>query len=286
VTRPAVSVVVPFAGTAEEARRMLESVGELELRDDDELLIVDNSPWAVVPQPLEAEVVRASRLASSYHARNVGAAHAGNDWLLFLDADALPPSSLLDDYFSTSLPAGCGIVAGEVEGAHEQTALPARHARSRRHLGVAANLLRHGPYPAGGTANLLVRRRTWEELDGFCEVRSGADLELCWRAQEAGWGFAFNPGARIEHLHAERFAPTLRKAARYGAGQAWSNRRYPGSAPRPPLLRQLGRAIVGVVAWSLTLRFERAAFKALDGAWAAAFAWGYYLGDNEAPGLD
>jgi mycofactocin glycosyltransferase len=279
-------MIVPFAGTAEEAGRLLEVLGRVEFQDADELLVVDNSPTALVPRRSRVEVVRASRLASSYHARNVGAARATTDWLLFLDADTLPPPSLIDDYFSISFPAGCGIVAGEVEGARDQASLTARHARSRRHLGVEANLLSHGPHPAGGTANLLVRRQVWEELGGFCEVRSGADLELCWRAQEAGWGFVLNRDARIEHLHTERLMPTLRKAARYGAGQAWSNRRYPGSGRRPALLRELSRAFAGVVVWSLTARFERAAFKALDGAWAAAYACGYHFGGNCAVPLD
>lgn len=46
------------------------------------------------------------------------------------------------------------------------------------------------------------------------------------------------------------------------------------------MLRQLTRAAVGIIVWSLVLRFERAAFKALDGAWAVAYACGYYGGDN------
>lgn len=282
MARPPVSVIVPFAGTADDAWRLVEALDRLDRREADELLVVDNGPTEVVSGRFGVEVVRANQLASAYYARNAGAARAANEWLLFLDSDTIPPPTLLDDYFPAPVPARCGIVAGEVEGAPGQAAAIARHARSRRHLGVEANLLHHGPYPAGGTANLMVRRRAWEELGGFHEVRSGADLEFCWRAQEAGWTFAFNPDARVEHLHTERLAPTLRKAARYGAGQAWSNRLQPGSGPRPPVLRQLARALAGVIVWTLTLRFERAGFKALDGAWAAAFAVGYYLGDNRA----
>jgi GT2 family glycosyltransferase len=282
LARPAVSVIVPFAGTINEARHLLDALEGLSLREGDELLVVDNSRGAVVPQRSGIEVVRARRVASSYYARNVGAARAMNDWLLFLDADTIAPATLLDDYFATTPTADCGIVAGEVEGARDQVAITARHARSRQHLGVEANLLRHGPYPAGGTANLMVRRRAWADVGGFQEVRSGADLELCWRVQEAGWGFALNPGARVQHLHAERLPSTLRKVARYGAGQAWSNRRYPGTGRRPAVCREVGRALAGGVVWTLMTRFERAAFKALDGAWAAAFAVGYYFGDNRA----
>lgn len=282
MTRPAVSVVMPFRGTGADARRAVAALGGLDRRPDDQLLLVDNCPTPLALAPPGAiEVVRAPRLASSYYARNVGAAEAKSDWLLFLDADTRPPPSLLDDFFSVELPERCGIVAGEVDGAPEQHALTARHARSRRHLGVAANLLRHGPYEAAGTANLLVRRRAWEELAGFFEVRSGADLEFCWRAHEAGWGFVLNPRARVEHLHAESLGAVARKAAVYGAGQRWSERRYPGTGPRPAVVRQLARALTGAMIWTLALRFERAAFKALDGIWATAFAAGYYLGDND-----
>jgi len=133
----------------------------------------------------------------------------------------VPPATLLDDFFSEPIPMRCGIVAGEVDGAPGQPALTARHTRSRNHLGVEANLLDHGPHPAAGTANLMLRRDLWRRLDGFAEVRSGADLELCWRAQDAGRGFVLHREARVEHLYPERLGPTLRKARRYGAGQAW-----------------------------------------------------------------
>ena len=286
MARPAVSVIVPFKGSPGEAAALVATLRGLELGPDDELLVVDNCPRPTVAGVPGVDVVRADRLASSYYARNAGAGRAANDWLLFLDSDVVPPATLLDDFFSEPIPERCGIVAGEVDGAPGQQALTARHARSRNHLGVEANLLHHGPHPAAGTANLMVRRDLWRRLDGFAEVRSGADLELCWRAQDAGWGFVLNRAARVQHLHAEGLGPTLRKARRYGAGQAWSNRRYPGSAPPPPVLRQVARAFAGIVVWTVSLRFERAAFKALDGASALAFAHGYHLGDNQPPRLE
>jgi GT2 family glycosyltransferase len=225
-------------------------------------------------------LVAAPEKRSSYHARNVGASRARSPWLLFLDADCRPAPSLLDDYFKEATAERCGIVAGEVDGDPSAAGVAARHAIARRHL-AAEPYLSRGPAPAGATANLLVRRETWQELGGFREVISGADFEFCWRAADAGWKLAYRPGARVTHVHPERLGEALRKARRYGAGQRWANRAHPGAVPRPPLLRELGRAIAGVVVWTLTLRFERAAFKAIDGLWALAYAWGYYLGRNE-----
>src|SRR5206468_4246503 len=41
--RPAVSVVVPFAGSVEEARSTLDALGQLALGPGDELIVVDNT---------------------------------------------------------------------------------------------------------------------------------------------------------------------------------------------------------------------------------------------------
>ena len=277
--RPAVSVVVPFAGDAGEAKRVHGQLAGLELTDADEVIVVDNSAEGVVEAAAPIRVVRAPDIASSYYARNRGAEAATNEWLLFADSDCLLPATLLGDYFA-ALPADrTGLVAGEVEGEPTQTSLIARYHRSRGHL-VAEAPLELGPSPAVGTANALVRRSVWEELGGFAEVVSGADFEFSWRAGAAGWGAEYRPGARVRHLHPETLAAMRRKAARYGAGQRWLEARHPG-VPRPPrLLRELARSAAGVPVLTLTARFERAAFKALDAAWISAYARGWRRGAN------
>ncbi len=48
---------------------------------------------------------------------------------------------------------------------------------------------------------MLVRRDVWEWLGGFHEgVRSGADVEFCWRVQDADWSLEHRPEARVEHV--------------------------------------------------------------------------------------
>lgn len=280
--RPAVSVIVPFLGTDAEARDSLDALTVLKLRPGDELLIADNgsTPRAWLELPPASRVVQASGLRSSYHARNAAARGAEGEWLLFLDADCRPPASLLDDYLRAPVAARCGLLAGEVEGVATDRRMTARWLVARRHLEVRPHLTK-GPYPAGITANLMLRRSAWEELGGFAEVRSGADLDLCWRAAEAGWSLRYRPEARVGHLHAGGLRPALRRARRYGPGQAWLEERFPGAAPRPPLAREVARALAGVTVWTARGQLESAAFKGLDGLWAAAYAWGYYAGSND-----
>ncbi len=273
------SVVVPFAGTPDDAARVNAQLLGLTAGPGDELIVADNSPQPAAGASGNVRVVRADRLASSYYARNTGAAAAKNEWLLFVDSDCLLPATLLDDYVAAAPAQRTGLVAGGIDGEPTQTSLIARYHRSRGHLAAEAPL-ELGPSPAAGTANALVRRGAWEELGGFEEVVSGADFEFSWRAGAAGWGVEYRPGARVRHLHPESVGAMRRKAARYGAGQRWLDARQPG-VPRPPrLLRELLRGAAGVAAWTLTARFERAAFKALDAAWISAYAGGWRSGDN------
>lgn len=275
---------MPFAGVQPQGLAALAALARLELRDGDELIVADNSSSRCL-RGLEGEAARivpASAERSSYYARNVAAEQASTDWLLFLDADVRAPASLLGDYFAKPLPAGVGVIAGGVVGAPEQTSLVARYARERKHINERFHIER-GPRPAGITANLLVLREAWESVGGFQEgIRSGGDVELCWRLQEAGWSLLHRPGARVEHVHPDRLLPLLRKTARHAAGRLWVNRRYPGAYERPRIERALVRAAGGSLVWALRGEPERAIFKLIDGVAACADSYGYWLGDNRA----
>jgi glycosyltransferase involved in cell wall biosynthesis len=211
----------------------------------------------------------------------VGAEAASSPWLLFVDSDCRPEPDLLDAYFSAPIAADCGIVAGSVKADPGQSSLAARYARSRAHLDVDHHF--SGPLPAGITANLLVRRAAWEGVGGFQEgIRSAGDVEFCWRAQRMGWRLDRRPSACVLHLHPGTVRRLREKSRRYGAGRRWLARRFAEAPPRPPLLRPLLRSMAGSIAWSFAGRIERARFKLIDGAIAAADARGWAAGDNRA----
>lgn len=290
--RPAVSVVVPFAGRCADFRETLAALERVELGKGDELIVADNCPAS--GQRLfdhriggsngrsSVRVVVAAGERSSYHARNAGAAEARNDWLLFLDADTRPPRTLLDDYFREPIDPGCAAVAGGVVAARRQRALLARYAASRGYLSQAAHF-RDAYMPYGITANLLVRRSVFEQLGGFVEgVRSGGDADFSWRLQDAGWQIAYREPAAVEHLHRERLVPLLRQMARYSAAIHWMERRRPGSSPRPPVASRLARASGGAAVWFLMKKPERALFSAIDALVVLAEAAGWHM-SNDAP---
>jgi hypothetical protein len=88
--RPACSVVVPFAGSDAALEACLTALEALVLRAGDEILVADNRPQARAGRRGPVEIVAAPGPASSYFARGLAAGRAGGEWLVFVDADALP----------------------------------------------------------------------------------------------------------------------------------------------------------------------------------------------------
>jgi GT2 family glycosyltransferase len=187
---------------------------------------------------------------------------------------------LVDRYFSQPIGNRCAGIAGAIVGAAEQRALAARYARSREYLRQDANL-RDPRGPRAALANLLVRRSAWEEVGGLSEgIRCAEDTDFCWRLVRAGWSLEYREEALVEHLHRERLWELLVQNARYVAGAAWLNRRYPGSYPREPAAGKLVRCAAGIAAWTATARFERALFKAIDALVIAAEMVGWLMSNR------
>lgn len=89
-------------------------------------------------------------------------------------------------------------------------------------------------------AFLLIRRETYEEIGGFDEGQwmYAEDLDICWRAHQAGWNVRYAPEARVHHALSvaaekafgnvdQRARRMIRQdyawlARRKGAGWAWA----------------------------------------------------------------
>ena len=239
MSRPAVSVVMPFAGSRAEADTALAALRALDTGPDDELILADNSGTAPLAEGVAVVAVTGEQSPS--HARNVGAERAVRDWVLFLDADCRAPADLLERFFAEPAADDVGALAGAVVPAPGGTELAVRYGAAKSFLDQDAHLA-HGYMPRAAAANLLVRREAFDAIGGFYEgVRAAEDTDFSWRLQRAGWRLEGRREAAVEHRYRTTVRALRRQWRGYAAGRAWLGRRYEGFTPEPAVRRAVGR---------------------------------------------
>jgi GT2 family glycosyltransferase len=236
-------------------------------------------------------VLGAGERQTSYHARNRAAALGTADWLVFLDADVVPPADLLARYFEPVPDARVGVLAGAVvdeEPAADESTPASRYAWLKSSMSQEITL-GHDQWAFAQTANAAVRRKAFEQVGGFEDgVRSGGDADLCFRLRAAGWELERRSRAAVVHRNRQTVPRMLAQRARHGAGAGWLSERWPGALPRRRWaglawwsLRRTGAGLVAVA------RRDRdaALLGLLDGPAVRAFELGRLIPNHPRPRL-
>jgi glycosyltransferase involved in cell wall biosynthesis len=220
-----VSVVIPARDVALLLPGQLAALCEQDYPGAWEVVVADNGSTddtaAVAVQwrhklP-ELRVVDAYAHPGINHARNVGAAAARGDFLVFCDADDAATPGWLRAMAQAARTAD--LVGGYVEhyAVHHQRACCWRPPQPRDRLPEMMNYL---PYAVG--ASLGVRSEVLRSLGGFNEnyTSGGDDVEFCWRAQLASYTLAFAPDAVMRYRVRERVLSVARQGFGYGHADA------------------------------------------------------------------
>ena len=281
--RPAVDVVIPFAGRS--LGPVLTWAGALERREGDTVTVVDNRarPERAATVPAGVRLIAAPEVRSSYFARNAGARAGRAPWILFLDADVLPPPDLPDQLLDPPPAENVAVVAGEVVDEEPRPGDPpaVRYAWLKRSMSQGG--LRDG---FAETANCAIRRDAFESVGGFREdVRSGGDADIGFRLRAAGWELELREDAAVVHHSRRTVRRLLAQQAKHGGGAGWMAREHPGSFPARSLPGVtwwgLRRAAEGARAWRRGDR-DAALVGLLDGPTVLAFELGRRLASNRA----
>jgi N-acetylglucosaminyl-diphospho-decaprenol L-rhamnosyltransferase len=216
-----VAAVVVSHGNAQDLERLLPVLAS----QVDELVVIANVPGSVGAVPPGTQVV-ANAHARGFGANvNTGVAMTTAEFVCSVNPDAIPRPGAIDElrrFLAERQRAG---VAGPAMVYPDGTLQPSR----RRFPTVAGTIVRRTPLrllfdpyrlqrrhyhlderPTAPTEAdwmlggfLMMRRAMLDELGGFDEgfFLYGEDIDLCYRAWQAGWECWYVPAAVVEHEH-------------------------------------------------------------------------------------
>lgn len=243
---PPVSVIVPVGAVDEHLPVQLDALARQRFEGRWELVVSLNTDdpddaravRALLDErpALPAIVVDSSSVRSAAHARNVGAAAAAGELLLFCDGDDVADREWLAGLVTA-------LAEAEVVGGHldeELLAIPDQaHWRPPATPGALPTFLGR-PYVV--SANLGIRREAFELVGAFdTTLIRGEDIALSWDLLDHGIDPVYVPGAVIHYRHRRGLAQMMRQHYLYGRGfsQILARRGLPGADDGPSALAAL-----------------------------------------------
>lgn len=217
-----ISVVIPVLNGGRGILDTLDALARQEGAEEHEVLVVDNgssdgTPDRVAAHPVAPRVLH-EPARGPYAARNLGLHESTGEVIAFTDADCLPDPRWLRAG-ADALAAGADLAGGAIvqEPTGPRPSLWERYDR--------ATYLRQEDYVRdqrfAATANLFVRRAVFDAVGAFRpELVASGDLELGWRACDAGFRLVYAPDARVRHRPRTTLRDTWRLHRKLGSGFA------------------------------------------------------------------
>jgi glycosyltransferase involved in cell wall biosynthesis len=249
---PLVSVVIPVLNGAGTLGQQLEALAAQTFRGSWEVIVADNGSTDGTAEVVHdwkgrlprLRLVDASGQISTNHARNAGVATARGRLLAFCDADDVAAP----DWLAAIVAAldHDDLVGGRLDDAALNDPV-IRGWRRRPDPERLPTALRFLPYAT--SANIGIRAEVLRALGGWNEefVRGGTEVDLCWRAQLAGYRLGYAADAVMSYRYRRTRRAFAYQLYRYGRGEAQLYRRFRRHGiRRPSLIRACG-------AWGLIL---------------------------------
>ncbi|WP_293001109.1 mycofactocin biosynthesis glycosyltransferase MftF [Mycobacterium sp.] len=226
-----VTVVIPVRDNACGLRRLVTALRGLRI-----VIVDDGSSTPVGSEDFagahpEVEILRHGQSRGPAAARNTGLSACKTDYVAFLDSDVVPRRGWLEALLGHFCDPTVALVAPRIVGLAQNDDLVARYEAVRSSLDLGQREAPVIPYTTVSyvpSAAIICRASALRDINGFDEtMRSGEDVDLCWRLVEAGARLRYEPIAQVAHDHRTELRDWLTRKAFYGGSAAPLSVRHP-----------------------------------------------------------
>src|SRR6478736_7163484 len=227
-----VTVVIPVRNNISSLLRLVGTLRGMRV------VVVDDGSATPVQQRdfcdmhCDIQVLRHARSKGPAAARNTGLTACNTDFVAFLDSDVVPRRGWLEALLGHFCDPAVALVAPRIVALHRSDSLVARYEAVRSSLDLGqreAPVVPYGTVSYVPSAAIICRRSVLEEVGGFDEtLKSGEDVDLCWRFIEAGARLRYEPIAMVAHEHRTQLREWFVRRAFYGESAAPLSLRHPG----------------------------------------------------------
>lgn len=214
------SIIIPVRNGVGQIENCLQSLFSIAYpRDQFEILVVDNrsedgTADCITGKFPSVRLVSEDTVVSSYSARNLGAQHASGEWLLFVDADCIADTRILQEYANYLKQVQA--LAGGVRFRFTDPKNPFEIYDSQRWLQQKRSATKQN---FGCTANMLVRRDIFFKAGQFpVGVYSGGDSYFGRQLEGIGIRVGYAESAFVYHPTRKTLRELTAKASRLGMG--------------------------------------------------------------------
>ena len=226
-----VTVVIPVRDNAYGLRRLVAALRGLRI-----IVVDDGSSTPIERDDIagphsDIEVLRHAQSKGPAAARNTGLAACKTGFVAFLDSDVVPRRGWLEVLLGHFCDPTVALVAPRIVGLAQTDHLVARYEAVRSSLDLGQREAPVIPYTSVSyvpSAAIICRTSKLREIGGFDEtLRSGEDVDLCWRLVEAGARLRYEPIAQVGHDHRTQLRDWIARKAFYGGSAAPLSVRHP-----------------------------------------------------------
>ena len=236
-------VIIPVKDMADHVASAVASVRD-QLGDGDLITVVDDHSVDVLPASLsgpDVRVIRLDRSRGPYGARHLAAAASARDVVVFTDARCRARPGWLEGH--RQLYSDSGVVMSctgmQITGGRS---LAGRISEATQMFDLGSKAGADGRLSFFPTANLGIRRATYEQVGGFRAMTSGGDVDLCRRVRMNGLGhFGVMPETLMDWVPRDSLRALFSQWIRYGISSAHLDAVYgagTGTTTEPAMLER------------------------------------------------